>query len=716
MAAGVDYKRYRRALTPATASGINSAATTETNFLWKQRQYVLLQATLAATVTYSAGVNPPGCLWPDNGDALQVTNPHRYKVFFYFNATAFVASLVTIHLLLFDLLSRRRWWLRAVQASVILNQFSLLGAYAAGSCKEVTRPTYAVALVVMVSPYVCAHVLSFLRRALRTHGGCKNLAPPDDHVPETVELVPNIFLIISSFVAILTYQAGLSTPGWFLSDSKDGDHVAGDPILRGHHTDRFMAFFYFNLMAFMASLVITTLIISGTVRCTCLWLWVLTGETLIGLTGTFAIGSNMRVKASIKVVIALLVAAITLYMVVHSLSSAASDHRVHHSASELSSTSSFQEFRRHLVLLAILAASVTYEAGLNPPGCLRQQSAAHDYIAGDTILHVTNPQTTRYLVFFYCNATAFVASLVILILLGNNILSTQVKRLASIVSMILALLGLVGAFAAGSCRKVSKSVYISAALLAVAVPFYFGIRAAVLMLQVFPNSATWWKMVREKLKRSVPDWLKKFFELPPEVEGENMKWKLEKSRKHLLLLAILAASLTYQAGMSPPGGFWQQNKTGPIVADYYGRRYTAFFYCNAVAFVGSFSLTIMLLLNRKLSSRGILSHALRVCVILDQLIRQTGGFVTRICRKVSISTYVFILVFPVIVCIALHRILGAPESIPGSQQILLFLFIIMEEEGGHKLPPTAVHGPWYGKFPIYFGGLFNLFIHLVTYR
>lgn len=692
MAAGVDYKRYRRALTPATASGINSAATTEPNFLWKQRKYVLLQATLAATVIYSAGMSPPGGLLPDNGDVLQVTYPHRYKVFFYFNATAFVASLVTIHLLLFDSLSRCRWWLRAVQASVILNQFSLLGAFAAGSCREVAMSTYAVALVGMVSPYLYAHVLSFLRHARRTHHGCKNLAPPDDQAPETVELVPNIFLIISPFLAMLTYQAGLSTPCSFLSDSKDGDHLAGDPLLRGHHPDRFMAFFYFNLMAFVASLATTMLITSAVTR-TRLWLWVCTGASLIGLTGAFAIGSSMSVKAPINVVFAL-VAALTLYMVVHSMSSAASHHRVH-AVSDPQVTDADQllaKSRTYLLLLGILAATVTYQAGLNPPGGFWQQNAAHDYIAGDPILGIKKSPSRRYLVFFYCNATAFVASLVILILLVNTILSTQVKWLAIKVSMILDILGLVGAFVAGSCRKVSISVYILAAVLAVTVFLN------VLMLQVFPNRATWWKMVRERLKQSVPNWLKKFFELPPEVEGEDMKRKLEKSRKHLLLLAILAASLTYEAGLSPPGGFWQQNKTGHVVAgdpvlinDYYRRRYTAFFYCNAVAFVGSLVL-IMLLLNRKNSSR-VLSHALRVYVILDQLIRQTGGFVTRICREVSISIYVFILVFAVVVCIALHGILDVPESIPGSQQILLFLFTIMEEEAGHVLPPTTVDGP-----------------------
>jgi len=85
---------------------------------------------------------------------------------------------------------------------------------------------------------------------------------------------------------------------------------------------------------------------------------------------------------------------------------------------------------------------------------------------------------------------------------------------------------------------------------------YVGIHVLVFMLEVFPNHATWREMVKDKLEQSVPQWLKKLFELQTEEEDEEMKWKLEKSRKILLLLAILAAGLTYQAGMSPPGGFW----------------------------------------------------------------------------------------------------------------------------------------------------------------
>uniref|UniRef100_A0A0E0E7K5 PGG domain-containing protein n=1 Tax=Oryza meridionalis TaxID=40149 RepID=A0A0E0E7K5_9ORYZ len=129
----VDGDAGRRAPAPAT-----SPAAEEAEFLWELRKYVLLLATLAATVTYTAGLDPPGGFWTDNvgellaGDpVLQKTYPRRYKAFFYCNATAFVASLVIVNLLLVRFLCRRRWWLRALQAAMTLDIPPLYSAAAA---------------------------------------------------------------------------------------------------------------------------------------------------------------------------------------------------------------------------------------------------------------------------------------------------------------------------------------------------------------------------------------------------------------------------------------------------------------------------------------------------------------------------------------------------------------------------------------------------------
>ncbi|KAB8116561.1 hypothetical protein EE612_057707, partial [Oryza sativa] len=278
------------------------------------------------------------------------------------------------------------------------------------------------------------------------------------------------------------------------------------------------------------------------------------------------------------------------------------------------------------------------------------------------------------------------------------------------VAMILNLFGLIGAYAAGSCRQASKSVYVS--VLVLPVFLYVGIHVLVFMLEVSPTWATWRVEVREKLKQCMPEWLKNLLELEKHVEEEEEEWKLEKRRKLLLLVAILAASLTYEAGMNPPGGFWQEKKSGhvgdPVLNnDNYRHRYLAFFFCNTTAFVASLAI-IMLLVNRKLSARGIRSYALRVCVILV-LVGLMGAFAAGSCRKVKTSIYVFVLVLAVLLCIAFQVALVVSGSLRRLVNSLLSkLGAPLEEDAGERLPHTAADGGdgeprdlWDEKLPKY---------------
>ena len=101
----------------------------------KARSLVLLLATLAATITYQAGLDPPGGLWDDGQTAhiagdpvLRSSYPHRYKAFFYCNATSFMASLVIMVLLLIKQVCRAKPAILALHTATVLNLFGLMGA------------------------------------------------------------------------------------------------------------------------------------------------------------------------------------------------------------------------------------------------------------------------------------------------------------------------------------------------------------------------------------------------------------------------------------------------------------------------------------------------------------------------------------------------------------------------------------------------------------
>ncbi|VAI50823.1 unnamed protein product [Triticum turgidum subsp. durum] len=73
---------------------------------------------------------------------LLTTNARRYKAFFYCNSVAFVVSLVAIVLVQTEKLVEHH----VLEAAMILDLFGLIGAYAAGSCRDVSTSIYAMAL------------------------------------------------------------------------------------------------------------------------------------------------------------------------------------------------------------------------------------------------------------------------------------------------------------------------------------------------------------------------------------------------------------------------------------------------------------------------------------------------------------------------------------------------------------------------------------------
>lgn len=92
--------------------------------------------------------------------------------------------------------------------------------------------------------------------------------------------------------------------------------------------------------------------------------------------------------------------------------------------------------------------------------------------------------------------------------------------------------------------------------------------------------------------------------------NHNCKESSEKNqqsfRAWLLLLASLAATITFTAGLAPPGGFWDSNSDGhhagtPVMRDIFYLRYFLFYYSNTTAFFTSLMVIAMLAKNKEIT-------------------------------------------------------------------------------------------------------------------
>ncbi|KAJ1259051.1 hypothetical protein BS78_10G123700 [Paspalum vaginatum] len=711
-----------------------SPSTDEAELLWKLRKYLILLAILAAAITYQAGLAPPGGFWQDNqnghiaGDiVLRITYPKRYLVFFYCNTTAFGASLIVLLLLLVKELSHKAVWLRALQFAMVLGLLGLMGAYAAGSCREVRTSIYIWVLLVGIFAYVTLHVIffrhlapewlrdiflgirrywkEFLNNIFKNAQSNSDEQEPSDKLEE-LERNRSLLLVLATLAATVTFVAGLNPPGGFWPDNKP-NHLAGDPVLRDHYPRRFKAFLFCNATSFAGSLVIIIMLLSNTavdhvVKSNALRLCVLV--SLFGLMGAYAAGSCRDVRTSIYVFS--LVGAVLLYLVLQwiepivtkpkcieksigwmrkkktevlqklssfimkgsgnpertSLSEPNTQHPSNNSMLNNfgDAKDDLQKLRTYLLLLGILAATVTYQAGLNPPGGFWADNNGH--IAGDPILETIYPR--RYKAFFYCNATAFVASLVIITLLQSQLITIgAMKRHILQTAMILDLFGLMGAYAAGSSRKFSTSVYVFILVLLVFTYIVLHVLLSVALKTRLKGIIDCFRRndavegIIDRFKSNVAvKWIVDCLRRNDAMDNEDEGQDLEKRRKFLMLLAILAASITYQAGISPPGGFWSDNNGhqagDPVFHDEFPRRYRVFFYFNATAFMASL-VVIMLLVSKRLFHKGLEGYALHACVLVD-LISLMGAFAAGSCRKVSTSFYVILVVVAVSVYVMIQ--------------------------------------------------------------
>lgn len=479
------------------------------------RSLVLLLGTLAASVTYQAGLDPPGGVWQSDGDGhlagdpiLQATNPRRYKAFFYCNSTAFMASLAAI--VLVQKRSALRY--RTLKAVMILDLFGLIGAYAAGSSRDTRTSVCVVALSGAVVMYVAVHAFLFT--------SCRGEQRQDDD--EVISSRRKRQLMFAIVAATITYQAGLTPPGGFWPEHDATavvGHRAGDPVLFSNFPHRYGAFFYSNSLSFVSAVVHIVLLVNPDLYKPAIRSYALsvcTAAGLLGLVAAYAAGCTQHMKMSIYVfLLAFLgvayVAGIFLVGRREEPEGATSNNGVHtrdlsaveaggsgsgggsaaETATDGKATTGEKRRggggsggdedeaakeenrkkytkRKYLMLLGILMASVTYQAGLEPPGGTWQTDGG-GYAAGDPVLR-TN-RRFRYLFFFHCNSTSFVASVVVIVLLIPERLEKNGWWLAvTNATVVVNLLGLLGAHAAGSSRgSESSGWYFVALIIAAAV-------------------------------------------------------------------------------------------------------------------------------------------------------------------------------------------------------------------------------------------------------
>ncbi|KAF8657378.1 hypothetical protein HU200_060150 [Digitaria exilis] len=657
------------------------------------RKYLLLLATLVATVTYVAGLNLPGGAWqedtPDGlhhaGDPiLQFAHHRRYLAFYYCNATAFAASLV-VSLLLLVLNGKNTGWEALLRVVMVLDLLGLMGAYAAGSCRDTFTTIYSAVLVCAVFAYIVVAFSTYVvsnksvlamvlptkkdgeedteRQAGGKHGedGADSKQEHEEELREVlmllatfaiaitntqhddaVEKARSLVMLLATLVVSITYQAGLDPPGG-LWPADGPDYKNGDPILLTTHPTRYTVFFYSNSAAFVASLIVIIMVQSRFLlkRHTLEAAMIL---DLFGLISAYAAGSCRDEITSIYVVA--LAGIVLVYVVIHIVFFTL-DHKDNHRDAE-----KLENRREVLLLLAILAATLTYQAGLTPPGGFWSDNEA-GHRAGYPVLG--DNYRPRYHAFFYCNAASFMASVALIVLLVNpNLYRPGIRCYALYVCMVVGMFGLMGAYAAGSSRDLRTSIYVLTLVVAV---FAF-VALEVFIFWVYPYLKKILSKSGDKEKESSGSITEEQKTGPrnaatpktPEAQKEkNM-------REYLMLLGVLAASVTYQSGLKPPGGLWQDSNGhssgNPILHDINKGRYYAFFYSNSTSFMASI-VVVILLLPWTLHEHKLPLWPMQTAILLDML-GLLAAYAAGSTRDWGTSRNVIYLVIPVLAYIAAY--------------------------------------------------------------
>ncbi|KAM3209282.1 hypothetical protein ACQJBY_063769 [Aegilops geniculata] len=505
-------------------------------FLKKSRTYLLLLAVLAVSLTYQAGLNPPGGFWTSNatkhsagdpilgdsgrvwtssgtkhsaGDPILEDNYHkRYLAFFYFNATAFAASLVMILMLLSRRMSNKVIKRRALQTAMITDLLALMGAFVVGSCREKTKSIYISVSIFIVVAYVPLHVLVFRHNGWLKVCVTQRMKFAQPKSPQTdnesrdakekdLARRRNLLFILAILAATVTYQAGLNPPGGIWPDENSEGGKPGNPVLQDSHSERYDVFYYSNAVSFVSSVAVIILLVNREscedgIKSYAIRVCLVAG--LLGLLIAYSAGTCRKARPVIYLIViasAVLICLVIQFLILSSTQDAldgrltrlrgwlrkilhlepdsetpleSSDEENKESNAQGSGTliseKTEKKRQKYLMLLSVLAASIAYQAGLNPPGGFwPDDTPKHGYKAGNPVLK--DIHSWRYMIFYVFNSISFMSSIaVVMLLLSKSVRQKKVPLQALHFIMILDLSALMTAYAAGSCRKFRTSIFI----------------------------------------------------------------------------------------------------------------------------------------------------------------------------------------------------------------------------------------------------------------